>query len=164
MAPLADAMRLIHRDHRHVHPAQHVLCPGRGQPFRRKIKQLQRVVGDGGPDRFGLFFGVARGQRAGFDPGGPQGAHLISHQRDQWRDHHRHTGPHQRRQLKAQGFPTPRRHDRQHVASGGNRLDDLLLARAKGIKAEYIAQKRGGFGHLAPSVSGRLLSVGPAAS
>ena len=143
MAPLADAMRLIHRDQADADTPQHPHRRPRSKPFRRHVQKLQPPRLDRLPDGFGLFLGIARGERTGGDASLLQGTHLITHQGDQRRDHHRDPLPHQGRQLKAQGFAATRRHDGQNVFACGHRIDDLFLAGAEGIKTEDIAQQRG---------------------
>ncbi|EKD60521.1 MAG: hypothetical protein ACD_54C00695G0005 [uncultured bacterium] len=59
MAPLADAMRFIHRDHRAVDPAQHRRCGRSAQPFRRHVKQLQPPLVQCFEDGFCFFIGIA---------------------------------------------------------------------------------------------------------
>ncbi len=80
----------------------------------------------------------------GLDPRFAQRAHLVAHQRDQRRDDHRHALAHQRGQLEAQRLAAARRHDRQHVAACGHRLDDLLLSGAETVESPDLAQQVGG--------------------
>ncbi len=102
MAPLADAMRLIHRDQTDARAAQHVHRATRRQPFRRHIKQLQRAGFQRLPNSIRLFGGITRCQRTGIDTRFTQPAHLVAHQRNQRRDDDRNTVSSQRRQLKTQ--------------------------------------------------------------
>ncbi len=142
VAPLADAMRLVHGDQRHARLCQHPLRPARGQPFRREVEQLERAVVQRAEHGVGLFLGIARGQRTGGDAGLAQPADLVAHQRDERRNHHRHAGAHQRRKLEAQRLAPACGHDRQHVAPLGHGLDDLALAGAERIEAENVFQHR----------------------
>ena len=90
MAPLADAMRLIHRDQRGVDPPQQSHGCHRPQPFRRHVQQFQPAVIQRLKDFFGLGVGIARGQRPRLYPGFPQSPHLIAHQGDQRGNHQCH--------------------------------------------------------------------------
>jgi len=69
---------------------------------------------------------------------------LVTHQRDQRRDDDRNTAPDQRGQLKALGSATTGWHNRKRVLTIHDGIHDFLLARAKGVKAKNITQKRGG--------------------
>ena len=140
MAPLADAMRLVHGDHRHADAAQHAHGRPRGQPFGRHIQQLQLAALQRLPDGIRLFRSVARGQRTRGHPRLLQRAHLVAHQRDQRRDHHSNPVAHQRRQLETQGFTATRGHDGQHVFTVRHGVHDLFLPGAESVKAEYIGQ------------------------
>ena len=71
---------------------------------------------------------VQRGvEVGGIDADLTQGIDLIAHQRDQRRDDHRDTGPHQRRDLEAQRFAAAGRHQHHRVASGDHMVDDAGL-------------------------------------
>jgi hypothetical protein len=148
MAPLADAMRLIDRDHRAIDPPQHRHRGCRGKPLGRHVEQLQHPGIQLGKDLLGLFLGIARGQCPGFDPSLAQGAHLIAHQRNQRRDHHRHPVTTQRRQLETQRFPAPGRHDCQGVLPRKHGIDNLFLALPIGSKAKDRMQKADGIRHI----------------
>jgi hypothetical protein len=64
MAPLADAMRLVHGDQ--ADPgAQHALRARGGQPLGRDVEQLQPPSSSASPDGIGFLGRVAGGQRAG---------------------------------------------------------------------------------------------------
>ena len=90
MAPLRHAMRLVHRNHGAVDPAQHRHGGGRGQPFGGHIQQLQPPLIQRCKHLGGFGIGVARGQRPRLNPRRFQCAHLIPHQGDQRGYHHRH--------------------------------------------------------------------------
>ena len=147
MAPLANAMRLIDRDEAHTRPLEHPFRAARGQPLRRHVKQLEASLLQPAPDGVGLLFRVARGQRPRRNPRLTQGAHLVAHQRNQRRDHHRDALSAQRGQLEAQRFPAPRRHDRQHVFARDHGLHDLLLAGAEAVESEDGRKKGGRIRH-----------------
>ena len=150
MPPLRDAMRLVHGNQADTDAPQHPHCRPGGEAFGRDVKELQATGFERLPDLFGLFLGIARGQRTGLDAYRPERAHLIPHQRNQRRDHHGHALAQKRRKLKAQGFTATGGHDRQHVFAARDRVHDILLPGAEGIEPENIAQKRGSAWHENP--------------
>ena len=147
MAPLADAMRLVHGDQRHADAPQHAQRRPRSQPFGRDIQQLEPPGLQRIPHFGGLFLGIARGQRPGLYPGLAQRAHLVAHQRDQRRNHQRHPVAHQRGQLETQRLAATRGHDRQHVVAARHGIDDILLTGPKAVEPENITQNRGSGAH-----------------
>jgi hypothetical protein len=140
-------MRLVHGDKPGADPAQHLHRCGRGQPFGRHVQKLDAPVIQALKDGFGLFLGIARGQRTGHDARRPQGPHLIAHQRDQRRDDHRHPVPAQRGKLEAQRLAAPRRHDRKNILPRQHSLDDFGLTGPEPGKAEDGLQQRGRIRH-----------------
>ena len=78
------------------------------------------------------------------DPQGPQLLHLILHQRDQRRDHHREPIEQQRRELVAEGLPTTGRHHGEGVPEREHALDHLRLQRPERVEAEDLAHQLGG--------------------
>ena len=147
VAPLADAMRLVHGNQTGANATQHLHGCGRGQTFRCHVKQLDAAFVQALKNRLRLFPGIARSQGPGHDARRPQGPHLIAHQGDQRRDDHRHPIPAKRRKLEAQRLAAPRRHDRQNVLSRQNRLNDLGLTGAEPGKAEDGLKQGKGIGH-----------------
>ena len=144
MTPLADAMRLIHRDQAALRPPQKPESGPGGQPFRRHVEQLQPTLVDGVKDLFRLFIGIAGRQSPRLDPHSLQRANLIAHQGDEGRDDDGHPVPTQGRQLETQGFAATRRHDGKGVLPRQHSLDDFRLTGAEIGKAENGVQKRGG--------------------
>ena len=141
MAPLADAMGLVDRDHVDADAAQ------QGADIRQAFgRQIQKPQGPGLKlcmDALVFLGRVVRGQRARRHARVLQGRDLVAHQRDQRRDDHRHPVARQGGQLKAQRLAAARRHDRQNVAARQDRFDDLPLAGAEGVEAEDGAEKGG---------------------
>ena len=142
MAPLADAMGLVHRDEADTDPPQHGHRGAGGKPLGREVEQLQIARLERGPDGVVLFRRVARGKRTGAHTGLLQGADLVAHQCDQRRDHQRHAAAQQCGQLVAERLAPARGHDGQHVAPRGHRFDDFALSGAERIESEDIAQQR----------------------
>jgi hypothetical protein len=149
VAPLADAVRLVNGDQADPGIGQHPLRATGGEPLGGEVKELQLARRQRVPDGVGLLGCIGRGQRPGGDPGLAQAANLVAHQRDQRRDHQRDPGPQQGGKLKAQRLAAARGHDGKNILARGDGVHDLFLAGAEGVESEYVAQKRGGVGHVA---------------
>ena len=108
---------------------------------------MRRPVVEGGEDRLGLLAVGLRGEGAGLDAGGGQGAHLVAHQRDQRGDDESDAGARQRRELVAERLAAAGRHDGEDVAAGFDGGDDLLLAGAEVGEAEDTGEKVAGLAH-----------------
>ena len=76
----------------------------------------------------------------GLDAGLRQRLDLILHQRDQRRDDDARAGPDQRGDLVAQRLAAAGRHQRERVAAGNHRRDDVGLVRTELPKAEDIGE------------------------
>ncbi len=83
VAPLADAMCLVDRDHGHIYAAQHAHRRPRCQTFWRHIKQLQLSRLKRLPNGVGFCVCIAGRQGACANACFLQSAHLIAHQRNQ---------------------------------------------------------------------------------
>ena len=140
MPPLGHAVRLVHHKKGERHLTQAFRKIGRLQFFRRHVEQLQppRVevaqTLDGLRRRHRAVHVGRRHALAG------EGLHLILHEGDERRDDHRPRGQRQRRHLETYRFPRAGGHDGQHVLSGQDRADDLLLHRAEAVVAEIFLQ------------------------
>ena len=77
-----------------------------------------------------------RGVNAGFI----EGLNLVHHQGNQGRDHHRNSRHQKRRDLIAQRFSRPGRHNGEDVFPGQDLVDNLLLPRTEGVIAEICFQ------------------------
>ena len=109
-------------------------------PFRRQIQQLKPLLMEI-LNHTALFkpgeAGVKRRRR---DLPLLHGGYLILHQGDEGRNHQGQPGQEGRRQLIAERFPLPCRHDRHRIAPSQHGANDLLLARPKLRKAEPFAE------------------------
>ena len=142
VAPLAHAMRLVHRDEADIRPPQHPLGAARGEPLRREVEELQRPRLHRRPHRVGLLGRVARGQGARLDAGRPERAHLVAHERDQRGDDDRDARAQQRGELVAERLAAAGGHDGEGVLAHGHSAHDLLLPGAEVVVAEDLAQHR----------------------
>ena len=140
IAPLRDAVRLVHDD---VAQGQHVQVrpeQGRAEALGRDVQELEipvRRVVEGEVHLPAVHPGVD-GQ--GADPPVGEVLHLVLHQGDQRRDHERKALLHQGGHLEAHGLAPAGGQDGQHVAPfrrGGN---DLLLHRPEGFIAPILLQ------------------------
>ena len=147
MAPLTDAMRLIHRDQRGVDAPEEGQRAAGGQPFGRHVEQLQPPFVEGGKDLFRLLLGIAGCQRARLHPRLAQAAHLVAHQRDEGGNDDGHAIAQKGGKLETQRLATTRRHDGQRVPPARDGGDDLRLSGAEGGESEDGGQKFLGFAH-----------------
>lgn len=105
-------------------------------PFRCKIEQLHAPLLE--ILQYETLFqpsesGVKRRNR---DLALLHGRHLILHQRDERRDDQRQSRQNGRRQLVAEGFALPRRHDRHDIAPGQHGANDFFLTKSECRKPE----------------------------
>ena len=140
VAPLADAMRLINRDQRDVLALQPFHRPRRQQPLRRDVEQIQPPIIQRPPHlamRFRVQFGM-QGRRRHAQLAHRR--HLIVHQRDQRRNHHRRARPAQSRHLIAERLAAARRHQHQGIAAADHTVDRRFLQAAKAGEAKNRPQ------------------------
>ena len=77
---------------------------------------------------------------AGVNAGFIEGLNLVHHQGNQGRDHHRNSRHQKCRDLIAQRFSRPGRHNGEDVFPGQDLVDNLLLPRTEGVIAEICFQ------------------------
>ena len=156
MPPLAHAMRFVNCKQRQlaafVQPVELREKARRRHALRRRVEQCDLAAQQAALDILRLFpiqRGVEKGRRHARLV---QRTHLVVHQRDQRRHHHRHaaarTLPRNRGNLVAQRLAAAGGHQHQRVASAGDVLDDgVLMAAELGI-AEDLAKdlRQLGFG------------------
>ena len=133
-------MRLVDREQCKPQARQPLQRAIRQQPLRRDVQQIELLL-DQIPRRAARLRHIEIGMQCG---GGhaklAQRRHLIVHQRDQRRDHHRGAGPTQRRYLEADALAAAGRRQHQRVAAGDDMAHHLLLLAAKAWEAEHTAQ------------------------
>ena len=142
MAPLRHAMRLVDREQREPQARQPLQRAVRQQPLRRDVQQIELLLDQVARDAARLRRVEIGMQCAGSHAKLAQRRHLIVHQRDQRRDHHRGAGPAQRRHLEADALAAAGRRQHQRVAAGDDVAHHLLLLAAKAREAEHAAQHR----------------------
>ena len=142
MPPLRDAMRLIDHDQRERHLPETIREISLLQFLRRHIQKLQPPAIQI-PQPLDCFLLRDRTiHKSRRNPLRRKRLHLILHERNQRRNHHRPMRQSQRRDLETDGLPRARRHDRHHIVPTQNRPRDLLLHGAKRIVSEIPLQKR----------------------
>ena len=141
VAPLGNAVRLVDRKHRGLRAAEHRHHLRLGEAFGRDIGEPQFAPRDLLRDVAVLGKIVGGIERGSGDAVAPELRDLIAHQRDQRRDDDGEPVAQQRWKLIAQRFAAAGRHDREHVAAGEDRGDDLRLPVAEGGEAEHAAQQ-----------------------
>lgn len=99
MAPLGDAVRFVHRQHRQIPVRQMLKEIVEHQPFRGDIQQTNLPAAAAGHHVLLLFAALGRVQTGRRHAVGQQLIDLIFHQRDQRRDHYRQAAHNQRRYL-----------------------------------------------------------------
>ncbi|MNC23743.1 hypothetical protein D3C75_717770 [compost metagenome] len=138
MAPLGDAVGLVHR-HQRNGELLHQLAEAFGlQPLGRHIHNLVSPRGNLAVGIVQLPDGERAVQQCGRNPDLVQSVSLILHQRNQRGNHQGNAGQHGRRQLVADGLPCSRRHNPQDILSPEDALHQLFLAFLEGIVAEML--------------------------
>ena len=134
--PLGDAVRLVDREQRDPRPLELGEEALVVEALGRDVQEPQRALAEPLVDRALLRRVDARVEPCRVDPASLQEVDLVFHQRDQGRDDDRDPVEEQRRQLVADALAAPGREDGERRAPGEERLDHLLLARAKRAEAE----------------------------
>ena len=148
VAPLAHAVRLVNGEQAQfalrvqvVQQAQKARCV---QPLGCGVQQ-----GDGARLQaqlhvLRLFIAQAGVEKGRIHPGLVQGAHLVVHQRNQWRDDDGHAAAlllaHDGGHLVAQAFAAARGHEHQRIATRHHMRDDSLLRATELLVAEDVFQ------------------------
>ena len=143
LAPLGDAVGLVHSDQGDVRVLRKGAKALGLQPLRRHIDDL--VPSGLGPAQGQLILAVGQGavEKGGGDAGLHQRCHLIPHQGHQRGHHQRDPRQQQRRDLIADGLPAAGGHDVQHVPALQQGVHHGLLAGAEGVVAEIGFQTLG---------------------
>ena len=126
MPPLTDTVGFIDSQERQAHMTQQMiqLCDG---PLRGDIEELDAACHTPATDQEVVSRVVAAVQGLCGDAVGTQRLHLVLHQTDQRRDHHRRSLHHQGRNLIAKAFPASCGHQHEGIISSRHVLDDRLL-------------------------------------
>ena len=154
VAPLADAVRLVDREHREqaalvqrVELRQHAR---RRDALGRGVEQHEAAAHHLALDPRGRLAVERRVEEGGVHAGFLERADLVVHQRDQRADDDGDAVPgavaHDRRHLVAQALAAAGRHQHERVAAADDVLDDLFLRAAEGGVAEDLVEDpaRGG--------------------
>ncbi|HYO56436.1 MAG TPA: hypothetical protein VEU50_26970 [Archangium sp.] len=151
VAPLREAVRLVHHQQAHGHARQGLEEGLVAQAFGRDEQDLVFA-----PLEAAQALELLGGGEAGVDEGGGDVApgervHLILHQRHERGDHQRHIRLEQGAELVDERLARAGGHDDERVAPRDDVLEGLGLPRAEMRKGEVAAQRRvqlhGGLGH-----------------
>ncbi len=144
VAPLADAVRLVHGNEAHAAPGderEEAVAAFPDQPLGRDIEET--VSSFAQPLYHRAFF--RRRQRAVEESGGHPVAHeridLILHQRDERRHHQGEAGTHEGWRLEAERLTASRGQHHQRVAAGEHSLHRFALKRPEGRVAPIAAER-----------------------
>jgi hypothetical protein len=144
--PLRDAVGLVDGKEGDAALVQQGQKAFAEQPLRGYVQQVELA------GHQALFHRprLPRGQ-GGVEKGRPQaelvqGVHLVLHQGDEGRDDDAGAGPHQGRNLEAEGLAAARGHEDQGIAASDDPLDDPFLGATKVRIAEDPAQQVEGTG------------------
>ena len=121
LSPLADAVRLVHRDHADLPLLREPLEARHLQPLRGHIDDLIPALPGAVQHQRLLVVGQAVVQKSRRHARLHQRPHLILHQADQRGHHDGDARQKQRRYLIADGFARAGGHDRQHILPGQQR-------------------------------------------
>ena len=156
VAPLADAVRLVDREHRQQAALVQRLELGeharRGDALGRGVEEDQAAAHHLALDPRRRLAVERRVEEGGVDAGFLERRDLVLHQRDQRADDDGDAVAgavaDDRRHLVAQALAAAGRHQDERVAAGADVLDDLFLRAAEGGVAEHLAEDlaRGGGG------------------
>ena len=140
LSPLRNAVRLVHNQERHRDALADIQKIRRQQALRRNVDQTVNAR----PDVADYLPVLRRGQRAvdirRADARLDQRFHLIFHQGNQRRNDNGYPFRQQRRDLIAKRFSRAGRHHAQYVTPRKDRVNDLLLPRAKRAVPEILLE------------------------
>ena len=144
MTPFRYTMCLIYRIERDLNALQKVHVLAFVQTLRRQVQQLRLACQHVLLDRIDLAATQTRVDEVRhtiFLRVITHRIHLIFHQRNQRRDHNRHTVHHQRRQLVAQTLTATCRHQHKRVLAVNNVLDDRFLIPLEQVETKVVLQR-----------------------
>ena len=137
MAPVGDAVRLVDDYELRRGLAQEV-AEAAFEPLGRDVEQADFSVSRGAEYLRGLLPVHRAVYRRGADAVLAQRVDLVFHQRYERRYDNGEAARHYRRYLVAERLARAGRHDADSVAARGYRLDELELAFAEAVVAEYF--------------------------
>ena len=141
VAPLRDAVRLVHGEERDLSAAQGLDEVRAAEAFGRDVEELETPLAHA-RDPLLLLLEVERAVDEGRrQPARVERVHLVFHQRDERGDDDRHALEHERGQLEAEGFAAARRHHDHRVVAFQYRAYYLALALAEILEPEVLPQR-----------------------
>src|SRR2546426_4492650 len=135
VAPLADAVRLVHREESRVRTRE-ALCEAlHHQALRRHVEQMVPARVEAGEDLRALPARLAAVEKSGRHARLAQAVHLVLHERDQRRDDDGEAAQVRGGRLVAERFAAARGQHHERVASLENGADGLGLQRKEAVVA-----------------------------
>ncbi len=150
VAPLADAVGLVHGEERHSHPPEQRQKAGEDDTLRGGVEQAEPSNGDPRLHAGALLGGHGAVEAHRGDSGLDQSIHLVLHQRDQRRHDHRELLLCRGRRLVAEGLPTAGREDHQRVSPGEDRVHGVFLQRQQAVVSPDPPDRLAEIGHRRP--------------
>ena len=129
IAPLRDAVRLVHDDERDGEDGQVTLEKPGLEPFGGDIQEFAFAVGGVVQGKVHFVSAESGMDGDGLDSTACQVLDLVLHQGDEGRDHEREAVAHHGRHLETHRFPASGGEDGEHVAARKRLFDDALLHR-----------------------------------
>ena len=139
MAPLADAMGLVHGNERHARAAEETHGTARCKLLGRDVEKLECAAIVSVQHRIGFFERVGAGECSGRNARLLERSDLVAHERNERRDDDGDSVPHQSGELETQGFAAACGHDGQNVVAFGNGCSNLGHAEAEVVESKNIA-------------------------
>ena len=141
LAPLRNAVRLVHGDERQGRLAGEREEARVGQALGRHVHDLIGAR-QGAAKHRRLLPRRERGVEVGAAHAGvQQGPHLVAHERHERAHHQRQAVQHDARHLVAHRLARPRGHDRERVAPGQQRFHHALLSRAERVVPKVVLER-----------------------
>ena len=133
IAPLGDAMCLVHHDIADVHHLQVGAEQAGAEPFGRQVEELEVAVGGVVQRQVHLVPVHAGIDAQGLDTPVVQLLDLVLHERDERGDHEGDPLLHQRGHLETHGLPAAGGQDREDIPAGHRLPDDVFLHGTEGL-------------------------------
>ena len=141
VAPLGNAVGLVHGNQAQVHALQKAPKPRNRQPFRGNVQDLHPSAGGLGLGQLNRRCREGTVDESGADAVGVQRVHLVFHQGNQGRHDQGDARQANGGQLVAQRLATARGHQRQAVAPRQDVLDNLLLQGQETVVPKVFLQR-----------------------
>ena len=140
MAPLADAVRLVDREQKHLLTGEQFHELTVPDALRRDVHEADAPAANHGLGPSFLIRGQGTVHVYGPDVFSGKGLHLVLHEADQGRDHHGDALRYSGRERVEQGLSPARGHNRHHVSALHHVPEDRLLPGQERVVPEFFLQ------------------------